>query len=453
MKVKIKVLLWFDVEDYVTLQSDDALLLLLDMLNARGVRAVLKFVGEKARVLKERGRTDILDKIADHEIGYHTNMHSEHPTVSEFLEPFGFRDGAYEFEKREGSGLEDVEAITSKHSVIYGQPGRAWAPQVFPVIRKWSMPAYVTTIKRVTVNKKPFWYGGILNMANLDGQLRMEFIEDGVEEAKKKFDNFCDGIPASETAFVSIYYHPCEFATTEFWDACNFGRGLNTPREKWKGAPLRTKDEMKNYVDMLGQFIDYMMSKEYVEFVTSADVLALEKTDNGHISISDIKTIAKNISNEVYYYVDKTINLSASEIFSLFCRYINGDALEPELLYGPENDIVTDITGKVKVSDIKRALNMDYPRIFDYKQLPDYFMIGGKRINPIDMTCTLASIIRRGSTEDDEADVVKGYLKSRIYVDEESDYSTWIIFPENFKVPNIRKMAGLQAWTLKPALF
>ena len=34
-----KILLWFDVEDYLTVESDDALLELLKMLEESGVRA------------------------------------------------------------------------------------------------------------------------------------------------------------------------------------------------------------------------------------------------------------------------------------------------------------------------------------------------------------------------------------------------------------------------------
>ncbi len=40
---QIKILLWFDVEDYVTPESDDAFLQLLQMLDEVGVRATIKF--------------------------------------------------------------------------------------------------------------------------------------------------------------------------------------------------------------------------------------------------------------------------------------------------------------------------------------------------------------------------------------------------------------------------
>lgn len=451
--MNIKVLLWLDVEDYINLQSDDALLLILDTLKSKGVKAILKTVGEKARVLKERGRYDILEKMKDHEIGYHTNFHSVHPTIVEYLEPLGFKEGAYEFERNEGIGFKDVGSIISKAPVVYGQPGRDWVPQAYPVLRKWSVHSYICTQRRINLDRKPCWYGGLLSMCHLNGQTRMELVEGGFEEGIKAFDDTCKKLSCENTGFVSIFYHPCEFATTNFWDAYNFSDGENTPRNEWKQAPHRTKEEMLHYIGEFGRYIDYILSKDNVEFITLSEAVALEKSKNAIIAEKDVKAIAEKTDAELYFYTHNNISLSASEIFSLFVSYINGESLIPELIYGPEDYAVTDIEGKVRVSDIREAVSIDYPRIYDYKQFPDYFTIDGKQINPIDMTCTLAKIIRDGLRDNDSVEIVRGSLKSRIHVEEKEDLTNWIVFKRNFQVPNIRKMAGLQAWTLKPALF
>jgi len=52
----IYVLFWFDVEDYVTPEADDALKRLIETFDAQGVRATWKLVGEKLQVLERRGR-------------------------------------------------------------------------------------------------------------------------------------------------------------------------------------------------------------------------------------------------------------------------------------------------------------------------------------------------------------------------------------------------------------
>src|SRR5579862_3578195 len=79
----VNVILWFDTEDYLLPADDDAAKRLAEMLTARGIRATFKVVGEKARTLERRGRTDVIAALQKHAIGYHANFHSVHPTPTE----------------------------------------------------------------------------------------------------------------------------------------------------------------------------------------------------------------------------------------------------------------------------------------------------------------------------------------------------------------------------------
>jgi hypothetical protein len=78
------VVLWFDTEDYIEPAADDAALRIAKDLTAEDVRATFKVVGEKARVLQKRGRTDVIAALSKHAIGYHSNWHSVHPTPAEW---------------------------------------------------------------------------------------------------------------------------------------------------------------------------------------------------------------------------------------------------------------------------------------------------------------------------------------------------------------------------------
>src|SRR5512135_1718194 len=87
------VALWFDTEDYILPQDDEATKRLAEMLTRLGVRATFKVVGEKARVLEERGRRDVIDALRAHAIGYHSDTHSQPPTISVYLQHAGWSDG------------------------------------------------------------------------------------------------------------------------------------------------------------------------------------------------------------------------------------------------------------------------------------------------------------------------------------------------------------------------
>jgi hypothetical protein len=451
---KINVLLWFDVEDYITPEADDALFALLELLESRGIKGTFKLVGEKIRVLKQRGRQDIINKLYNQDIGYHTDMHSKHPTVSEYLEDMNFRDGAAYFEEKEQKGLKDVVDITGRKAFCYGQAGASWAPQVYPVLGKWEIPVYLDVHKIINIDKKPFWFEGILNLTSLEGVLRMELVDKGLEDGIKEFDRIYEKFIQEGESFISIYYHPCEFATTEFWDGCNYSLGENTPEDKWTLPNLRSKAEMMCYIEKLGLFLDYILSKEEVSFITASMITSLELSSNEVFPLSEIKNLAEKVTEELYFHSVDKWNLCASEIYSVFYKYLLGKAVKPELFYGPETSIKSEFIGKVKVSELKKAIDINYATIYGVKQLPNFFIVNGKAVNPVDMACTLAEIIAKGLEDSDELEIKKGILKSQIHVNENEDWGKdWVIFAEDFKVPNIIALTKLQSWTIKPAVF
>src|ERR1035441_8663302 len=63
----VYVVLWFDTEDYILPASDDAAKRIADFLSDQGVRATFKLVGEKARVLEARHRSDVIAALSRHE--------------------------------------------------------------------------------------------------------------------------------------------------------------------------------------------------------------------------------------------------------------------------------------------------------------------------------------------------------------------------------------------------
>src|SRR5438552_9007397 len=131
----IYVILWFDTEDYILPASDDAAKHLADWLTEQKIRATFKVVGEKARTLDRRGRTDVIDSLKKHEIGYHSNWHSVPPTPAQYLNNLGWDDGVAEFDRRERPGFDDVKGIFGQEPTCYGQPGSSWGPQSFGALR------------------------------------------------------------------------------------------------------------------------------------------------------------------------------------------------------------------------------------------------------------------------------------------------------------------------------
>lgn len=450
----LKIMLWFDVEDFITPESDDALLALINMMDSLGIRGSFKIVGEKIRVLTERGRTDILKKLAGHEICYHTENHSVHPTQTEYMCDKGFAEGALEFEQREHKGFEDVQNLCGQFPTSYGQPGASWVPQAFPVLKKWGITTYLDSHYLLSVNEEPFRYGGILNLTRLWSTMRLEYEEGGLETAKAQFDQFCER--AGDLQLVSIYYHPCEFSCTDFWDGVNFRKGANPPREDWKPAPLRTKEEMHRRVNLLGTFLQYTLEHPGVEYITAQQACLYEKTDPNPITEEEVLEIARTLTDGPDYYQRGSRSLCASEILSLFSRDILGLHRTPEFSYGPETDSPSKIRTAVTPYELAKAVSEQYELIFGYKQLPVLYRVGENQINSVDMFCNLRRALAEGTASDQKITLSAGEGKLLPVRHVNTSYNwakDWIIFPENMDASEVVRHALLQTWTLKPAVF
>ena len=148
----VYVVLWFDTEDYIDPAADDAALQIASDLTSLNVKATFKVVGEKARVLEARGRSDVIRALSGHAVGYHSNLHSVHPTPAEYLRHFGYLEGADEFQRRETAGALDLRRIFGVKPVCYGQPGSSWAPQTNLALRRMGIPVYLDEGEQVGLN-------------------------------------------------------------------------------------------------------------------------------------------------------------------------------------------------------------------------------------------------------------------------------------------------------------
>ncbi len=140
---RVYIVLWFDTEDYILPQSDDAAKRIASFLTQQDIRATFKVVGEKGRTLERRGRRDVIGALAHHEIGYHSNTHSQHPTVAEYESALDWESGVEEFTRRERPGYDDLRRIFGQAPTCYGQPGNSWAPQPYGALKNWGVKVYL----------------------------------------------------------------------------------------------------------------------------------------------------------------------------------------------------------------------------------------------------------------------------------------------------------------------
>src|SRR2546430_6905997 len=305
-KPSVHVILWFDTEDYLLPADDDATKRLAEMLAERNIRATFKLVGEKARVLEQRGRRDVILALRKHDIGYHANFHSVHPTPSEYLADCGWVDGVAEFVRREGAGAADVGRILGVEPLAcYGQPGSSWGSQTIGALKEIGVaprgvPCYVDEGTHVGLNEQPFWYAGALVVYHMgQNYTRMELHDpSAVEPAKKKVSAIADRLRGDGGGLISIFYHPCEWVHQQFWDGVNFRRGANPPREEWTPPPQRPPAETEAAFARFARYIDHIRATPGVRFVTASELPTLyaDPTRSDGASEDDLQWLTGKIA-------------------------------------------------------------------------------------------------------------------------------------------------------------
>jgi hypothetical protein len=460
--VKTRYLLfWFDVEDCTMPRSDEAAKRLANILTKYGVRGTMKVVGQKARMFRERLRYDVIDALSVHAIGFHSDMHGFRPQPAEYMSKFDWLEGSREFERREFRGLEAVRLCWDKDIVCYGQPGSNWSPQVYPVLRKWSIPAYVSNYGYIGLHAQPFRYGDIINSSHLYGKdvqgrevshsigLNFELGAPGaLEEHLKQFDQSYSAL--ENGGVISIMNHPCTLI-----------------KEEWFTDKQKSEELIEAGYEHFETFLKTVLNYPNVKTIT-ADQLPVIYEDYAKdyiFSHDELLSLAKESTEEINFHKDEKMSVSPAEMFGMFVRfihfYIKWERLAPGAvcrhLDGPAASAESDTDVTASGSDFSDSINKVYAFIEQNNRLPDVIAVGNKRVSPDDyFTCMARTVIELIKTSELPHTVrfSPGINKVRSYVDEDLAVKGWsgtMMLP-GFTAPKLLEQAYLQTWTLKPGI-
>lgn len=466
---KVYVVLWFDTEDYILPESDDAALKLADLLTRMNIRATFKVVGEKARMLERRHRQDVIDALKKHEIGYHSNWHSVEPTPALYLSNLGWDEGVREFDRREGPGRQDVERIFGTAPTCYGQPGSSWGPQSYGALRKWNMPIYLDAGKHVNLDSKPCYFGGVFTLYRLEHQIRADLKDPrALEPAQERFLNARKKLLAEGGGVVSIVYHPCEFVHRQFWDGANFLKGANPPREKWRLPEKKTPEESQQAWQIFESYIRFIQRFAEVEFITASQAAKLyaDRATERTYDRALLRSISMAVTADVSFQRHGDITLAASEVFALLNALV---ASHPSLTnkefqlpfpgtpFGPTGTI-PQMQEPIQTdwSQLKRTSEDVLESIRVQGRIPSAVWLGSQGVPPeayLNTLARVALVLLDGGELPEKIEVRPARLEAARYVSaDDPQLWNWVIYPQGFRAPAMMELARAQAWTIKPAL-
>jgi hypothetical protein len=467
----VYVVLWFDTEDYILPASDDAAKRIANFLRSQGIRATFKVVGEKARVLETRNRTDVILALSQHEIGYHSNSHSRQPTIAVYESPLGWEEGVREFDRRERGGFDDVHRIFGCAPTCFGQPGVSWAPQAFPALNKWGVSVYLDDGPQVQLDGRPFWYGGLLNIFGISAGQELEPNDDwsNLELAKSNFRQLHAHLSSQPAGgLVSFMFHPTQFVSQVFWDAVNFADGANPPRSEWKRQPERSTAQQEHAFKYFEDLVVYIKSFPNVQFVTASQAHTLYR-DEAHLTNfghEDLAEIARRVTPRIDFQDHDRYALSASEVFALLNSYVSATVAnrvaKPVTLhatpYGPSSacNLESGPPQEVTWNQFSRTVLDVQEYLEKCDSIPSVIWLGSRGVNPESYLLALATVAAQSlgnSPVSQRISILPAHLlcKDRVAQDSVAIWN-WPIFPKGFHAPHLMELASLQAWTLKPAI-
>ncbi len=260
---RLDIALFSDVEDIFSppeLGNDDSIRQLATILTEEGLRANFLIIGDRALVLKERGRQDVIDSLGPHEVGLHTRS-ARHPEIPEYVAGKSWEDGVAECLKHEREGAEIIRQIFGRPCAALSTHYVYAAPHAQRVAAILGLP-YVYAYPAAPPLYSLSWYAGALglpwNSPTLDGKPILSYFEgfdDRYPDTKqfeaylRQLDSHIDACLKEGQPFLTLFvYHPQRLRLVDFIDNYWSPNGVNYPKERWGmyGRPRQYTPEQVN---------------------------------------------------------------------------------------------------------------------------------------------------------------------------------------------------------------
>ena len=461
---KVYALFWFDVEDCSITQSDDAAKRLANILASHSVRGTFKVVGQKARVMRDRVRYDVIDALKQHEIGFHSNWHGLRPQIAEYLADRDWDEGVNEFATRERPGLDSVRDLFGVNPVTYGQPGANWAPHVFPVLRDWRIQTYVSSFGYVGLDCQPFYYGGLLCTSHMWGKrlngeqqrhvmgLNFELGKAGELDKHKEQFTHCRSQLVSTGGLIHMPNHPCTLFL-----------------ERWFCTDLKPRELTEAGFVHFEEFVKWLVLLDNVETVTATDLLKLypDKAAGRAFDRDELRALAAALSEGITFQRVGDSAVSAAEAFGMIAealshivshRHIKTSVTCNQVFNPTRGVLAPSREFSASWQAFGHSVRAAASHVKERGQVPNFVQVAGRIVAPHDYLAACARVLESllaGKSVPEEVAIRPTPAPMEDYVDEAAARSAWkgsMAPPGGFKAPKMIELARLQTWTLKPAV-
>ena len=229
----------FDTEDVYyppEYRIDDIPGWLAGIMSEVGITGTFFVMGEKAAELRERGRTDVLQQMAPHDIASH-QQGNRYPLIPQVVENCGWQEGVEAIRAYEDWVREQLSAAFGKDPVGFSRHNNYFAPQHVAVARERGL-SHMYMISQLPGSRQALWCAGALTFpldgqSNFSGFDRIYSRDDLFEERLHALKAFIEKGLAEACEWVLVFgCHPVQVMAREWLEHHALVSGKSrTPRE------------------------------------------------------------------------------------------------------------------------------------------------------------------------------------------------------------------------------
>lgn len=435
-----KIVFSFDVEDYINPAGADSVLRYAQILREEHVRGCFNVVGKFAQKLKEWGREDVIEALADHEIEIHSLAHSYHPTINEYTDLEDYDAAEAEFLKQETECVEILKETFGRDDFPAAcPPGSNTSYVAHYGYAKMGVPVYDGDTLRDLNRARPV---NCCNIWTTDYHFIMGYKFRKMDEDALR--THFDEVAQTKDLYI-CYSHPNMVSFNESWDEVNYWGG-NLHEDGWVPSTPRDPEEVELIFNRFRFLVRLIKADPRFRITTYGD-MARELNAYPRVLTLDHLRQAKEQLEEVFFPVTLPDSYCISDLFH-GCR---------EMLLGAEKHECGWVQGflddpfaiKAPVTVTKAELIESAKRIPAEGWLPRSVVVGSSILGAADWLRAALAVLCDGV---DSVTVQPGVWQIDLdqfpSIRDRSYKGVWLhgdLLEDNYLAHRLR----LQAWTIR----
>jgi len=357
------VMLAFDTEDIYfppEHRVDDIPGWLAEIMTETGIVGTFFVMGEKARTLMERGRTDVLEKMAQHDIASH-QQGNRHPLIPELLQDKGWQEGVEAIRDYEDWVKEGLAEAFGKAPVAFSRHNNYFGPQHVAVAGERGLP-YMYMVAQLPGSRQPMWYAGALTFPltndNFFGGFDAIYSRDELFEARLKQldEHLRKRLEEGRKWGVVFACHPCRVMTRGWFEHFGLASGMSrTPQDLGWHYDVKPREEENRAKTNFRRLCTFLKTHPDLEVVGISDMAGLYAARPPHVTRDALTFYAAEFARQkapVFHEVHSPAEMACALAESIICQHEHGDLPETAELrdalgpverpvIAPEQDVVT----------------------------------------------------------------------------------------------------------------